>query len=194
MHTALIVASSILVLISPLIYARSILNGVSKPHRTTRFVLLLITALSTAALFAQHDRVAIWLAGASTLQAILIFILSIKRGMGGWSRVDMVCLCIAFVGIAAWQSSSDPLLGLYFSILADFVGMVPALLKTYALPHTENIWFFALDAVAGVFTLAAVNAYTAEQVAYPIYILVVNAAMVAIISRRYFSPVQRPAP
>lgn len=183
-HTTLIVASSVLVLISPLIYARSILRGQTRPHRTTRLTIALITILSTVTLLAQHDRVAVWLAAASAVQGIGIFILSIKWGMGGWSRVDIICLCIALAGIIAWQSTNDPLLGLYFSIIADFVGMIPALVKTYALPHTENVWFFALDTVAGILTLVAVTAFTAQQISYPIYIVLINAVMVGLILSR----------
>jgi len=183
MQTAFIVASSICALISPLIYAKSILNGVSKPHRTTRFVLLLITTLSTAALFAQGDTVAVWLAGISTLQAIVIFGLSIKYGMGGWAKLDIACLAIALIGIVAWQVTSEPILGLYFSILADFTGMVPAILKTYRLPHTENAWFFGLDVAAGIFTILAVTAFTPQAIAYPLYITLINSVMVFLILR-----------
>ncbi len=183
MQTVFIVISSILALISPVIYAWSILKGESKPHRTTRFVLLLITALSTVSLIAQHNNVAVWLAGVSTLQAIIIFYLSIQRGMGGWSKIDILCLIIAIIGIIVWQTTNNPILGLYFSILADFTGMIPALIKTYQLPHTENVWFFALDTLAGLFTLFAVTTFTAEQIAYPIYIFIINAAMVFLIQR-----------
>lgn len=187
MRTILIASSSVLALISPIIYARSILGGKARPHRTTRFVLLLITALSTASLIAQHNTVAVWLAGVSTLQAILIFALSIKRGMGGWSRSDILCLVIALIGIVAWQTTKNPVFGLYFSIFADFTGMVPALIKTYRLPHTENVWFFGLDAIAGILTLLAVVTFTAEQTAYPIYIAIINAAMAFLILRPRFS-------
>ncbi len=184
MQTFLIVISSTLALISPVIYARSILRGETKPHRTTRFVLLLITALSTASLLASHNTVAVWLAGVSTLQAILIFYLSIKHGMGGWSRSDIVCLLIALAGIVAWQTTKNPLFGLYFSILADFVGMIPALMKTYRLPHTENILFYILDSVAGLLSLFAVNRFVLQQIMYPVYILFINGIMAFIIVRR----------
>jgi len=86
MDKIFIIISSLLALISPVIYAKAILRGDAKPHRTTRIVILLITVLATASLFAQHNTVAIWLAGVSTLQAIVIFALSIKRGMGGWAK------------------------------------------------------------------------------------------------------------
>lgn len=183
LQTILIICSSILALISPVIYAQSILKGEAKPHRTTRFVLLLITTLSTVSLIAQHNTVAVWLAGVSTLQSVVIFYLSIKRGMGGWSKSDIACLVIALFGIIIWQTTNNPILGLYFSILADFTGMIPAIIKTYKLPKTENVWFFGLDTIAGIFTLFAVNSFTTEQIAYPAYIFIINALMVILILR-----------
>lgn len=183
MRTTLIVISSILALISPCIYIWSILKGETKPHRTTRFVLLLINLLSFAALLADGNRVAVWLAAISALQAIPIFILSLKRGMGGWSLADIVCLLIALAGIVAWQTTSEPLLGLYFALGADFVGMVPALIKTYRLPHTENPWFYGLDAIAAACTMLAVTVFSPAQLAYPVYILLINVVMVALILR-----------
>lgn len=176
-QTFFILLSSLLALISPIVYARAILRQEAKPHRTTRFVLLLITALSTASLFAHHDRVAIWLAGISTLQAIGIFILSIKYGMGGWGKIDLSCLGIALIGIILWQITNNPALGLYFSILADFTGMIPALLKTYHLPKTEIVTFYALDILASFCTLLALRTYTMADIAYPIYIFAINTCM-----------------
>lgn len=182
-QTIFIVISSIFALISPIVYARSILRGESRPHRTTRFVLLVITILSTATLFAQNDRVAIWLAAISALQAIGIFLISLKYGMGGWSRSDVTCLTVALVGIVLWQTTNNPVLGLYFAILADFTGMMPALLKTYKFPKTETAWFYVLDVFASIFTLFAISHYTAQAIAYPVYIFCINLTMVYLIKR-----------
>lgn len=181
MSTIFIVISSLLALISPIVYARAILKGEAKPHRTTRFVLLIITALSTASLLANNNTVAVWLAGVSTIQAIIIFILSLKHGMGGWAKLDLVCLLIALMGIAAWQTTNNPLLGLYFSILADFTGMIPALIKTYRLPKTEIATFFVLDTVAAVFTMFAISNFSIENIAYPVYIFAINIVMTLLI-------------
>ena len=88
-----ILISTTLALISSVIYARAIILGEAKPHRTTRIILLLISILATASLFAQGDTVAIWLAGVSALQSVVIFMLSIKFGMGGWEkRIYFVCV------------------------------------------------------------------------------------------------------
>lgn len=181
MQTIFIFISSVLALISPFVYAKAILLGEAKPHRTTRLVLLVITALATASLFAQHDTVAIWLAGISTIQSIIVFTLSIKYGMGGWEKKDLLCLAIAVGGIILWQTTKNPVIALYASIVADFTGMIPALIKTYHFPKTEVWTFYLLDTVAGLFSIFAVKDWSIAGLSYPLYILLINLVMVLII-------------
>jgi hypothetical protein len=188
MQIAFIFLSSLLAFISPLIYAKAILKGRAKPHRTTRFVLLIITSLATASLFAQHNTVAIWLAGVSTLQAILLFVLSIRHGMGGWAKMDFLCLIIALAGIVLWQTTKEPSLALYASIAADFTGMVPAIIKTYKFPHTEIWSFFLLDVFAAIFSLLALKAWTVQEFSYPLYIMIINSIMVLLVIRPKLAP------
>jgi len=183
MQKFFLVLSILTALFSPLVYTKAILRGEAKPHRTTRFVLLLITSLTTASLFAQHDQVAIWLAGVSTLQSILIFILSIKRGMGGWAKTDLLCLFIALFGILLWKTTSNPTLALYSAIFADFTGMVPALVKTFYYPKTEVWSFYLLDVFAAGFNLLALKGWSPQEFSYPIYIMLINLAMVLLIIR-----------
>lgn len=186
MQIAFIFLSSLLVFVSPLIYAKAILKGRAKPHRTTRFVLLLIMSLATASLFARHDTVVIWLTGVSALQAILLFGLSIRYGMGGWSKTDILCLIIAFVGVIVWQTTKEPSLALYASIVADFTGMVPAIIKTYKYPQTEIWSFFLLDVFAAIFILLALKSWTVQEFSYPLYIMIINSIMVLLITRPKF--------
>lgn len=190
MTTLFIVISSIFALISPIVYAKAILKGKARPHRTTRFVLLLITLLSTASLFAQHNTVAIWLAGTTAIQSIIVFILSLKKGMGGWAKIDILCLVIALLGIILWQTTNDPSLGLYASVAADLTGMLPTLIKTYRLPKTEIWAFYLLDMFAAIFNLLAVKTWTVQEFFYPVYILIINLAMVLLIIR----PMKRSKP
>jgi len=178
MKIIFIIISSILALISPLIYAKAIFKGEAKPHRTTRLILLIISSLATLSLFAQKDTVAIWLAGVSTLQSILIFILSIKYGMGGWSKADLFCLVVACFGIVLWQTTKNPSLALYASIIADFIGMIPTLTKTFRFPETEVWLFYALDMCAAFLNLFAVKSFVVQQFSYPLYLIIVNLLMV----------------
>lgn len=183
MSGILIAISTATALFTAGVYARAILTGNAKPHRTTRLVLFVITAVSTASLFAGGDTVAVWLAGASFIFSSVILVLSFKYGMGGWAKVDMLSLVIAVVGIVLWQITNDPVIALYLSIGADFTGMVPALIKTYKLPNTESALVFFLGALASLFSLLAVTDISLESISYPLYLLIVNAFMVGLILR-----------
>jgi len=183
MPSVFIVISSLLALISPIVYSIAIFKGEAKPHRTTRLVLLLITSLTTASLFAQKNQVAIYLAGVSTIQSIMIFTLSLKRGMGGWSKTDLSCLFIALIGIVLWKVTENPVVALYCAIGADFTGMIPALAKTYKFPKTEVWTFYLLDVFAAFFILLALETWTLQEYSYPIYIMLINLVMVILIVR-----------
>ncbi len=183
MHSYFIAISSVLALISPIVYGHAIIKGQAKPHRTTRFTILLTTTISTASLIAAHNTVAVWLAGVSALQAIFIFTLSIKHGMGGWSKSDISCLVISIIGIILWQTTKNPLLALYASIIADFTGMIPALIKTYHFPRTEVWTFYLLDVFAGLFNMFAIQQWNIREVSYPFYIILINFAMVLLVIR-----------
>ena len=185
MKNIFITTSVILGLISSLVYFIAILKGKAKPHRTTRLVFLFISTLTTFSLFAQGNRVALWLSAVSTFQSVVIFLLSIKYGMGGRSKTDIFCLLTACIGIVSWQLTKDPLIALYFAMAADFIGVVPTLIKTYRFPHTEVWAFYFLDVCAGIFNLLASEKFIFNQFLYPLYIIVINSSIVYLIVRPY---------
>lgn len=176
-----IIISSIIVFAAYLIYEWSIITGRTRPHRTTRLVLFIITVLGTASLFAQHDTVAIWLIGICALQSAVVLLLSFKYGVGGWAKTDLVCLMIALFGIVIWKLTNNPVLALYAAITADFAGMVPALIKTYRFPHTEFWLAYAFDITAASFSLLAIQKWDIQGFSYPLYIFIINIIMLLII-------------
>ncbi|MCR4329179.1 MAG: hypothetical protein NUV65_01380 [Candidatus Roizmanbacteria bacterium] len=183
MQHIFILISSTIALISPIVYSIAIFKGKAKPHRTTRLVLLIITSLTTASLFAQHNTVAIYLAAVLTLQSIAIFILSIKYGMGGWGKTDVLCLLLALLGILLWKITDNPRIALYFAIGADFTGVIPTILKTYRLPHTEVWTYYMLGIFAALFSLMAIKVWVVDQYAYPVYIMLINLIIVLLVIR-----------
>jgi hypothetical protein len=93
MRSALVILSSALVLISPIFYIYSIYRGQVRPHRTTRFVVFVITFVAVLSLVDDFGSAAFWLAAVSLLQTLATFLSSLKRGMGGWSRLDIMFGC-----------------------------------------------------------------------------------------------------
>jgi len=186
MPSPYIIISSLLVLISPIVYTVAILKGRAKPHRTTLLVFLIISSIATASLFTQGNRVAIYLAGVTTIQSLAMFILSIKYGMGGWAKSDIICLILALIGIVLWRITKNPVIALYFAIGADFIGLVPTLIKSYYFPKTEIWSFFAIDAFAGFFSLLAIKHWTIQEYSYPLYIMLINIITVLLIIHPHY--------
>lgn len=180
MRNILLILGSLLPLASAGVYMASILRGKSRPHRMTRLLMVMIGALSLGALLAAHDRAGVWLALVSFVQAVAIWMLSFKRGMGGRDRLDFVCFGLCLAGIVLWLASGESLFGLGMSIVADMVACVPSLRKTVRWPHTESLAFYALDTVAGICIMLA-SVRTPAALLYPAYIVLINGVFVLVI-------------
>jgi len=63
MKDIFLIISSILAFAAYVTYINAILKKKAKPHRTTRLITFIITALATVSLFAKNNQVAIWLTG-----------------------------------------------------------------------------------------------------------------------------------
>jgi hypothetical protein len=153
MHAILIAISVLIVIYANIVYSIAILK---EAQWTTRFVVLLIELL-TVALYAQEYH-CVYLSG--IIQFVPRTGLSIKYGMGGWEKSDLICLGIAVLGIVLWKLTNNPFLGLCFSILADFAGCIPALIKTYKHPETEVWTFYGIGLLAIIINMMAIEHWT----------------------------------
>jgi hypothetical protein len=183
MQNVLIWASNILVFSSYSIYEWAMIKGRAKPHRTTRLVLFVITALGFFSVYAQGDRAVAWFLGICAVQSLVLLLMSIKIGMGGWAKIDILCLAIALIGIILWKVTSNPVLGLYGAVTADLAGMIPALIKTYKLPNTEYWLGYVFDLAAILLTGLAVQNGGFNEYLYPVYLFAVNIVMLLFILR-----------
>jgi hypothetical protein len=77
----------------------SILKGKFKPQRMTRFLLFLVSFLFIGTLLAQGDRNSIYPIFVIFLGNLVIFILSIKYGVGGTTKLDMLVLSLAILSL-----------------------------------------------------------------------------------------------
>lgn len=183
MQAILLTLSTIFALIAPISYIVSIIHGTSKPHRMTRFILFFVLTLNfISILAAQGNTGAKLFAGITFVQGVAIFLLSLWRGMGGASPFDFVCLFIAAIGIVGWKVTGNPVLGIWFSILADFSAYLPAFIKTWHHPHTESPWFYVTSSVAALLGLFAYNLDNSSI--FQIYIALCSLIMVGLIYRK----------
>jgi len=162
-----------------------------RPHRITRFIMVLITLVSTLSLFAQHNTTTIYLIGSYFIGCVAIFLLSLKYGMGGWSKTDISCLLLAIIGIVFWIFTDNPVFALYISIIADIIGWIPTIIKTYHFPHTEFWLVNAMDFLAAVLNICANKTFNFNAIIFPIYIILINIIIISIIYKSTYRRIFR---
>lgn len=161
--------AGILAFVQVIPYVISILRGKTRPARMTYFIKSIVAIITISSYIEVGARTSIWNGLAFAFTALLIFGLSIKRGMGGFTRLDMICLALALVGIVLWISTKDAVLTLYLSIFIKTVATLPLFKKAYLHPATENklSWYIVL--VADILNLFALTSLTPAISLLPLF-------------------------
>ncbi|HSE60849.1 MAG TPA: hypothetical protein VLA88_00985 [Candidatus Saccharimonadales bacterium] len=131
--------------------------------------------------FASGARDTIWLALVYAVLQLVVFILSFKYGVGGLGKLDVACLIGAFMGIAGWIITDNPVVALYLSIFAELMGWLPLFKKVYAQPKTENTLSWVIGTVAAFVNLFALTSWHITMSLYPLYIFATQAILVLLL-------------
>jgi hypothetical protein len=165
-------------------YIRDMLRGVTRPHRGTWLiwgVLAIVVCLSQRADGASWSLV---MAGSQAVLTAIVFVLAIRRGEGGVSRLDALMIAVAVGGLSGWMLADEPLVATACVVAADSIGVALMLPKTYRDPDSETLVTFALASLAGVLAAAAVAAPDPSLLLYPAYYCVANGLIALLIVRR----------
>jgi hypothetical protein len=181
MKNILLVLSTVIMLWSYILGIYSIIRGNFRPQRMTRFLILVFSAIYVISLFVQGDRNAIWLALVSLISTLVIFLLSIKKGMGGFAKLDIIVLVIVVFSIIVWKITNNPVLGLTMSLVADLTSYIPTFVKVWKFPETEEWKFYASVVLANFLNLLSISNYTFSKIILQSYLLGVNATIILII-------------
>lgn len=184
MKQIFLVLSVIIILWSYILGIYSIVKGKFRPQRMTRFLILVFSIIYVVSLLVQGNRNAIWLALVSLISTLIIFLLSIKKGMGGVAKLDITVLIMVVFSIIVWKATNNPVLGLTMSLVADLTSYIPTFLKAWKFPETEEWKFYASFVLANFLNLLSISHYTFGKVILQSYLLGVDAAIILIVVLR----------
>ena len=165
-------------------YVRDILRGRTRPHRGTW---LIWSTLTVVAVFSQQADGASWsliLVASQAVAMVLIFVLSIRRGVGGVSRGDLALVAIAGTGVAGWLIADEPLVATACVVAADLIAAAMMVPKTWRDPESETLVTYAFASLGGALATGAVGALDVALLLYPAYFCVVNGALALLIVHR----------
>lgn len=179
--------AGVIALIQIIPYIVSILRGHTKPERASYLIWFIVDVISIISYISVGARSTVWTGLVFCLTGFLVLVLSIKHGVGGFSKFDLGCLLLALAGTAIWVGSSNALVALYFLTFVKFIGYVPTIKKAYFLPKTENTLSWSLAAFASVLNLFAL-ATLLPSIALPV---VITALLQSLISYLLLFPSAR---
>ncbi len=115
--------------------------------------------------------------------------------LAGVSRLDILCLVGAAMGIASLVVFKNPLIALGVSVAVDIVAFIPTLVHAWVSPHEESLACFALSATGGILAVMAVvmGDISLAALLYPVYSMIFNgvAALLILSGRTKLLPWQQ---
>lgn len=181
MKETLGILAAVIVIVGTIPYLRDVLRGSTRPARSTWTLLTILLVLD---LLVQHDIGVGWaiaLTAGEVLATGSVFILALKYGVGGLDKADLVSYALWVIMVGCWLLLDRPLLALHFGVAADLVSMIPTFIKSWRQPTEESKSVFVTSSVAGFFGLLAAVNFGYENILLPLYLVLVNAAVVGLL-------------
>ncbi len=103
-------------------YIRDIFLLKTKPERASWFIWTVLGFISFFSQYAKGATNSLWLTAGQTCAVLIIVILSIKYGVGGFTKRDIRALIGAGVGLALWYLTKEAAWAIFFVIAVDSIG------------------------------------------------------------------------
>lgn len=155
-------------------YVYYIFKGRVRPERMTWGIWTVILILAVVSYQEAGAEESLWLLLGDLLITAGIFCISFFRGSGGLSKLDLVCLSVALVGLLLWLFSGSPLFQLVGALSADMIAVVPTIKKSLDDPMSDNPTTFAASAIASLLGIFSVGRWDITLLIYPIYLYTAN--------------------
>ncbi len=164
-----------------LLYFYSILKGETRPSRATWWILTIVGTVTGASYYFSGAVETIWVPIADVVGILIVALLSIKYGEGGFNTFDISCFLVAMLSLGLWYIFQAPIIALILNLIMDFVGLLPTLKKSYLDPSGESPLSWLLTFIGNALNFGAVNNFTFGVLIYPIYMSVTSGMVTALL-------------
>lgn len=172
------ILSGVLSGLSYLPYIKDIFLRTTKPERASWLIWSILGSIAFFSQFAEGATWSLYLTGIDTLGVIIIFLLSIKYGVGGLTKKDIIALIAAGIGLLLWYLTNQAVIALLMTMLIDAAGAILTVIKSYEHPETETLTTWTIISIAAILGMLSVGEINFVLLAYPFYIFLANFAVV----------------
>ncbi len=182
-HAVLGIVASLIWIGSAVPYILSIVRGKTRPSAVSQFLWTILGVIDVAAQYSAGASWSILIVAAVTFNTGIFTVLALagygyKNNKLSWA--DWICLILAIGALVAWYMTSNPVVALLFSLVANSFAAVPTFIKTYKDPESELALGWALVTLAGIMGVVSNTIWTPANLIMPVYITVECAIIAAL--------------
>ncbi|MQW24007.1 MULTISPECIES: hypothetical protein [unclassified Lactococcus] len=193
MQQIIVISGAMVYLLANFQYILATIKGRLKPNRMSWFLwslapfIAVVASLSTQFSWTQLP---VFMSG---MMPFLIFIGTFfsKEKYFELTRLDILCALTAILALVGWGLSKDANIAIILSIVSDAIGGIPTLVNAIKHPRNESPLPFASGLVATLSGAVAIQTFTFSEIAFPIYLVILDVTMTIVTSRKYFSKKQK---
>jgi hypothetical protein len=164
----------------------AILRKNYKPSIYTRIIWFGIAFNNFASIFALHNSLGIKvMTSLALIGNTVILVLSLKKSKRTFGRTELISSILLAASLIIWLTTHAPFINLTIGIIANFIGGVPTLKKTFEDPRGEDFWFWFWFIPAALLAWIAADASQLSGYLLPAYVFFFDVVMVLLILRRY---------
>lgn len=183
MINALLLLGALIALAGSVPYIWATYKGTVHPQLVSWFVWGVLAAVMTVSTYVSDARASTLLSLAGFLSCAAVAVLGWRQGRFTLTRIDIICLTGAFLGILALLIWRNPTVALIISVSVDVVAFVPTIMHGWKSPHEESLLCYVC-AVVSAMMLLGVSVYAHAALIgmlYPLVSAVCNGLMSSIL-------------
>jgi hypothetical protein len=184
MREILIIAGGAISVLGVLPYLRDVIRGKTKPRVVSWLTWTVLTAIATGAALSDKAYASGILTLAGTLATGSVVLAGLKYGDKKFERFDIFCLTGALVGLVLWLTFGSPEIAIIATVTIDFIGAMPTLRHSWQKPHEETEQAFIISSFAAFLSLLAVEHISITNLAFPLYLTLMNATIASVVVTR----------
>jgi hypothetical protein len=182
--------SALLTLTAVAPYYVDILRGRTKPQRAAYAIFGTVATISFFSQMAAGAKASLWFAAVLVLNTYIVFLLSIKRGIGGFGAKDKVSLLLVAIILVAWYITNSASLAVVLVVSLNTIAKYLVVMKVYKLPYSDLLFTWVVSTFASIFAALSVGKLSWVLLLSPVQngVTVAIIASVIIVRRRQVKP------
>ena len=169
-------------LISYIFYFRSILQGVTKPHAFSWFTWGILTLIAFGVQYTHGAGAGAWSTGFVALYCFIVALLALFIGEKNIHISDWVAFVCSLLILPFWYFTKEALVAVILIVIIDALGgYYPTFRKSYYHPRQEALPLYGISIFQLMLSLLAMEDYRLVNILYPLFIIVANAAFIAMV-------------